>query len=493
MGMTDVETLIIGAGISGIGAAIGLRRVGHDDFTILERAPTLGGTWRDNTYPGVAVDIPSSSYCFAFETDYPWSHAYASGAEILKYVHHCARKYDIERHIQYGASVIRASLEDDRWRVALADGRALTARFLIAATGLFTTPVLPDIDGLDTFAGTSFHSARWDHSHDLSGRRVGVIGTGASAAQIIPAIADTVAHLHVFQRTPIWIAPRLDYRLPAPNAWHNLRRFGAFRAVNRWVSEMGIEILTLATAVYQRSPLLVQGVQRLVRAWMARQVTDPDIRRKLLPTYTLGCKRPTPSNTYLKTFNRPHVRLVTTPIAAIEPSGVRTVDETLHAIDTLVLATGFLTTQRGNAPAFEAIGRDGIPLGAVWDAQRLQSYRGVAMPGFPNLFLTAGPYSGGFNWFTMLSAHLDQIIGCIQEAGRRNARMVEVDPQAHAEWMMTMWRYAEETVFTAPSCHGSNSFYIDRHGDAALPLPRTPGWRARMIQNAETQGFVFSQ
>ena len=322
---------------------------------------------------------------------------------------------------------------------------------------------------------------------------MGIIGTGASAAQIVPAIAPEVAHLTVFQRTPIWISPRPDYPLPAPGSLLWLRRFGAFRALSRLSSELGIEILTLATAVYGRFPFLVRGVEAAVRRWMAWQVRDPEVRAKLLPRYTLGCKRPTPSNTYLRTFNRPNVSLVTAPIDHIAPRGVATADGALHEVDTLILATGFLTTQRGNNPAFEVVGRDNVELGALWEAERLQSYRGVAVPGFPNFFLTAGPYSGGFNWFTMLEAHLAQIIGCIEEAAARNASEVEVEQAAHDAWMRSMWRHAEGAVFKAGACQQANSYYIDRHGDAALPLPRTPWWRAWKVRGAETRGFRFSE
>lgn len=488
----DVEVLIVGAGISGIGAAIELLRRGRTSLALLERADDLGGTWRDNTYPGVAVDIPSSSYCFPFETDYPWARAYAEGAQIQDYVRHVAEKHGVTQHIRYGKSVTRASFRDGRWHTELADGTALVSRFLISATGLFTTPTLPDIPGRDSFRGPAFHSARWDHGAALEGKRVAVIGTGASAAQIIPAIAAEVGQLSVFQRTPIWISPRPDYPLPRPERWYALRRFGAVRALGRLASELNIEVLTLATAVYQRFPPLVGVVQAVVRAWMAAQVRDPAVREALLPDYTLGCKRPTPSNTYLKTFNLPHVSLVTAPIQRIAPEGVVTEDGVLHEADVLVMATGFLTTQKGNAPAFEVVGRSGVELGQHWEAHRLQCYRGVAVPGFPNFFLTAGPYSGGFNWFTMLTAHLDQIIGCIEQAHREGATLVEVEQAAHDAWMREMWRHAEGTVFKSGGCASARSYYIDRHGDAALPLPRTPWWRAWRLRGAETEGFRFS-
>jgi len=490
---TDFEVLVVGAGISGIGIGIDLLRRGHTSFALLERNAQLGGTWRDNTYPGVAVDIPSSSYCFSFETDYPWSRAYAEGHEILAYVQHCARKYGIDAHIRTDSNVVAARFDavGERWTVELGDGSTLSCRTLISATGLFTTPTLPDIEGLTDFAGAAFHTARWDHDCDLAGKRVAVIGTGASAVQIVPSIADRVSQLTVFQRTPVWVSPRPDYALPSADSWLAPRRLGLVRTLARWSSEANLELLTLATAVYSRIPFLIRGVAAPVRRWMSWQVTDPKTRAALLPDYNLGCKRPAPSNTYLPAFNLDHVELVTDPIERIVAEGVKTQTGALHTADVLVLATGFLTTQKGNAPAFEVYGSDGVELGQFWQDNRLQAYEGVAVPGFPNFFLTAGPYSGGFNWFAMLEAHMAVILGCLDEARTRGVHRIEVGADAHAEYMREMWGYAEGTIFKDASCDGSNSYYLDARGDAALPLPRTPWWRVMRFRKTGVSGFVF--
>ena len=490
---THVDVVVVGAGISGIGTAMELLELGHLSFVVLERSSELGGTWRDNTYPGVAVDIPSNAYCYPSEGNYPWSRAYATGPEILEYLRHVARKRRVEGHIRYGSEVVSSSWDggEDTWRTELRGGEVITSTYLIAATGLFTTPILPDIEGLEAFGGTAFHSAAWPADHDLQGRHVGVIGTGASAVQIVPTIAPEVAQLTVFQRTPIWVAPRPDYPLPPTGSPGRLRRFRWVRKMGRLGSEAGIELLTLATAVYGRAPFLVRTVQRLVRGWMRRQVEDPETRERLLPDYTLGCKRPGSSNTYLQAFNRPHVHLVTEPIDRIVADGVVTADGALHAMDTLVLATGFLTTEKGNAPAFQVFGRDGVELGDFWDRERLQAYCGVAVKGFPNFFLTAGPYSGGFNWYTMLEAHLGLITGCFAEARRRGATRIEVRADAHDAYMTEMWRRAEDTVFVDHTCSTANSYYLDRHGDPALPLPRTPRGRARHLRRKGLEGFVF--
>jgi len=487
----DVDTLIIGAGISGIGAGIELLRRGDASFAILEAASEPGGTWRDNTYPGVAVDIPSVSYCFSFETDYPWSREYATGAEIQRYVKHCAGKYGVTKHIRYRSQANRCRFDSARdvWVTELADGSAITSRYVIAATGLFTTPTLPAIPGLETFTGKAMHTARWDHDYDLASKRVAVIGTGASAVQIVPEIAPVVARLQVFQRTPIWIGPRMDR--PLGNGGLSLRRLALTRRLLRLASESGLEFLTFSIVNYRRLPLVVQLVQRSIRARMRRQVDDPVIADRLLPRYGLGCKRPAISNTYLPTFNRENVSLVTQPIERICPEGIVTTDKTLHAVDAIILATGFLTTEQGNAPAFEVIGSDGVELGQFWTTHRRQAYAGVSVPGFPNFFLTAGPYSGGFNWFAMLEANLAHIMACIDDARGRGVTRVEVSRDAHERYMRHMWRRGEGTVFKDRSCATANSYYLDRHADASLPLPHTPWWRAIRGRWKGTQDYSF--
>jgi cation diffusion facilitator CzcD-associated flavoprotein CzcO len=489
----DVDVVIVGAGISGIGAGIELLRGGISSFVVLEAANDLGGTWRDNTYPGVAVDIPSISYCFSLETDYRWSRDFAEGAEIQRYIRHCAEKYGIAEHIRYGARVLQSRFHADRdtWSTHLADGTVLTSRYVVAATGLFGEPKLPSIPGLETFSGKSMHSGRWDHGHDLSNRRVAVIGTGASAVQIIPELASLVAQLRVFQRTPIWIAPRMDRPLK-PASRFSLRRFAPARSLLRFFSELGLELLTFSIVNYRRLPYLILLVQWLVRTWMRRQLDTPALADQLVPRYRLGCKRPSTSNRYLSVFNRDHVRLITTQIDRICPQGIVTVDQTLHEVDTMIMATGFLTTEKGNAPSFEVFGRDGVELGQFWEEHHLQAYAGVSVPGFPNFFLTAGPYSGGFNWFTMLEANLAHVMRCIRAARARGATRVEVRRDAHDRYMRHLWQRADGTVFKDRACSSANSYYLDRHGDASLPLPHTPWWRAIRGRWQRTRAYEFS-
>jgi len=488
----DAEVLVVGAGISGIGAAIALKERGFTEVILLEGADELGGTWRDNRYLGVAVDIPSASYCFSYETDFPWSRAFAPGSEILAYIRHCAEAHGVLGQIRTGARVSEARFDasDDTWAVSLDGGETLRCRYLVAATGLFGAPIIPDFPGLDRFAGPVWHSSRWDHEVELSGRRVGIVGTGASAVQIVPELAERAGHLTVFQRTPIYVGPRFDHALAPGSPW-SPRRWAPVRAGLRLLSEASLDFLTFSIVNYRRLPWFVRAVGWLVRRHMARQIADPALAERLVPTYGLGCKRPATSNTYLPTFNRDDVRLVSDPIDHIEEGGVITASGERLELDVLVLATGFQTTEQGNGPSFAVHGTGGLELGQFWEDHRLQATAGVAVPGFPNFFLTAGPYAGGFNWFPMLEAHVGLIGACLDTARSRGHTRVEVDPQAHAAYMAHMWSRAEGTVFLAPACAGANSYYQDRHGDASLPLPHTPWWRAWRNRRVGVQDFRF--
>ncbi|MFT5587677.1 MAG: cation diffusion facilitator CzcD-associated flavoprotein CzcO, partial [Cognaticolwellia sp.] len=360
-GAVDIETLIVGAGISGICMGIGLLRESQTSFVLLEAKDELGGTWRENTYPGVAVDIPSISYSFSFETDYPWSRHYAPGQEIQAYVKHCVQKYGVEKHIRYGSRVLRSDFDTQTctWSTHLSTGEVIVSRYLVAATGLLSQPKLPKIPGLESFAGVSMHTARWDHDTELEGKRVAIIGTGASAVQIIPCIAPKVAHLSVFQRTPVWVAPRHDFEL-SPGSPLAPRRLWIIRALLRFYSELSLELLTLSIVNYKRFPFLVRLIGERVRGRMRKQLDDKQLAERLVPAYGLGCKRPATSNTYLPTFNRQNVRLVTDKIQAITPTGVQTDDGELHEVDLLILATGFLTTEQGNGPSFQVHGLEGV-------------------------------------------------------------------------------------------------------------------------------------
>jgi cation diffusion facilitator CzcD-associated flavoprotein CzcO len=478
----DHEVAVIGAGFSGIGAAIALDRAGITDFVVIEDGDDVGGAWHWNTYPGIAVDIPSFSYQFSFERRTDWSRVYAPGAELKRYATHCVDKYGVRSRIRLNTRIVAAEFEQDEhyWSLRTADGDTISARHVIGATGVFSQPTFPDIPGIEDFAGTIMHTARWDHDVDLRGRRAAVIGTGASAVQVIPSIAPTVEHLTVFQRTPIWCLPKPDGPI---EGWRRrvLRWVPGASRVARWLSQVFVELTFPLPAHFHGVVPLSKRGEAAGHAHLRKQVHDPEVREKLTPQYGLGCKRPSFSNEYLAAFNRENVLLETTPIEAITAEGVRTADGTLREIDVLVLATGFKVFDSGNMPPFSVHGVGGVDLEQWWDENRFQAYEGVSVPGFPNLFLILGPYSfNGASYFTLIENQMRHIVRCLTRARSEGATSVEVTAEANARYFERMLGRRDRQIFFQPSCSLANSYYFDSHGD--VPLRASPtleaAWRS---------------
>ncbi|WP_375001576.1 flavin-containing monooxygenase [Aeromicrobium sp. CTD01-1L150] len=467
------DAVIVGAGFGGMGAAIALRRRGLDDLVILEREDDLGGTWHVNHYPGLAVDIPSATYSYSFEPNPYWSRLYAPGTELKRYALHVADKYDLRRIMRFGTVVEQAAWDERarHWTVATRDGDELHARFLLTATGFLSQPRRPDIEGVDDFAGTVLHTADWDDEHDLTDERVAVIGTGATAVQLIPEIAPATRHLTVFQRTAIWVTPKLDGPVPRP-LQGLYAKLPFTQRVARHVGSAVLEaIMVTGVLKFRRLSVFNRGAERLATRHLHKQVKDPALRRQLTPDYTFGCKRPTFSNNYFPTFNRDDVTLETTSIERIEPDAVVTTDGTRHEIDTLVLATGFNLWDT-NFPALRIVGAGGKDLGEFWRTSRFQAYEGVSVPGFPNFFSLNSPYSySGLSYFTTIEsqmAHMDRLLGEMQ---RRGATTFEVTEQANARFLERMTRRLDDSVFLRGSCATSRSYYFNQHGEATLLRP----------------------
>lgn len=469
----DADVIVVGAGFSGIGAGIKLKEAGFS-FLILEKAADLGGTWRDNTYPGIAVDITSFTYSFSFEQNPNWSRLFAPGHELKSYANHCVDKYDIRNAFRFGVTIEKAVFDElnSMWTVFAEGGKTYRSRYLIAATGGLTQPKLPNIKGIETFSGKTVHTARWDHSYDLVNKRVAVIGTGATSVQLVPAIAPRVKQLHVFQRTPIWILPKPDREIPAWMQWIFRNIPGVQNSV-RQVTTFFTEIVMMLGVVYNKqTPQLIRALEALCMRHLDRQVVDPVIREKLRPNYGFGCKRPSISNEYLKTFNRENVELITEPIREITPTGIVTGDGKVRELDTLILSTGFKVYEKGNTPPFEVFGRRGVELGEYWDKNRYQAYEGASVPNFPNFFLIWGPYSAsGSSWFAMIEANVHHALRCLAEARERGASHVEVSKAAHDAYFADIQKRQRNTVFYNQDCSRSNSYYFDRHGDAPFYRP----------------------
>ncbi len=484
----NFHTIIVGAGFSGIGTAIELDRAGFGDYQIIEAGDEPGGTWYWNTYPGIAVDIPSFSYQFSFEQSADWSRTYAPGRELKAYADRCVAKYGLRSKIRFGTKVTAAVFDDEShcWRVDLDDGDSLTARFLVNASGVLTVPNLPDIEGVAGFAGITMHTARWDHDQDLAGKRVAIIGTGASAVQVIPEIAPIVTSLTVFQRTPIWCMPKLDVPLPAAARW--AMRIPGGKVLQRLLSQAYVELTFTISAQYYTVFPLAKRAEKMGRAFLKREVRDPQTRDKLTPRYAVGCKRPGFHNTYLSTYNRDNVELVTEPIEAVTESGVTTSDGTTRDVDVLILATGFKVMDVDSLPTFPVTGSGGESLAAFWTERRLQAYEGVSIPRFPNFFTVMGPYGYvGSSYFALIETQTHHIVRCLKQAASRAATRVEVSAAANDRFFAEMMRKRHRQIFWQDSCTLANSYYFDKNGDVPLRPTTTAEaiWRSRRFPIAD--------
>lgn len=467
------EVAIVGCGFGGMGAAIQLRRMGVESILMIDREEDLGGTWHVNRYPGLAVDIASLTYSYSFEPNPYWSHLYARGAELKEYADLVADKYDLRRHMRFGTLINKAHFDEvgNFWTL-YPDGKdPITARVLILATGFLSQPHKPNIEGIDSFTGKVIHTADWDKSYDLTDKRVAVIGTGATAVQLIPTIAPKLQQLDVYQRTPIWVTPKVDTPIP-PVVQKMFAKLPLTQKGARLISSGILETIMVAGVLHnEKLPLLTNMMERVCKAHMARAIKDEVLREKLTPSYSFGCKRPTFSNTYYPTFNRHNVELVTDSIARIEENAIVTVDGKRREIDTLVLATGFDLWEE-NFPAFEVVGREQRNLGKWWRAQGFKAYQGVAVPGFPNLFSLASPYAyNGLSFFSTIEGQMKHINRCLGEMIGRGAETFEVTEEANEAFVSKMKEKVQKSLFIHGQCGGSNSYYYNQHGEATLLRP----------------------
>jgi cation diffusion facilitator CzcD-associated flavoprotein CzcO len=473
MNRQQFDAVIVGAGFGGIGAAIQLNRLGYQNIVIVDREDDLGGTWHVNHYPGLSVDVPSTTYSYWFEPNPYWSRLYAPGAELKRYAEHVADKYDVRRYMQFNTTVEGARWDGDAqvWRVGLSGGETLSAQFLIAATGFLCQPATPDIAGIDTFGGRIIHTADWDDSYSFRGRRAGIVGTGSTAVQVVPELAKEVSELTVYQRTPIWVMPKIDFGF-SPAVQRLFARVPRAQRILRWFTDTGMDVMmVLAMWKFRHFRGLNTAASDVSKLLRLLSIRDKELRRKLNPDYDFGCKRPTLSNSYYRTLAKPHVRLETSGIERIEPDGVVARDGTKQFIDTLVLATGF-DVWVANLPAIEVLGRDGRDLGKWWRENRFQAYEGLSVPYFPNFLTMASPYAWvGLSWFNTVGyqmRHMDRLFGELQ---RRGGRTFEVTEAANARFLDRMTELLDDSVFRLGSCATSRSYWFNHSGDAPLFRP----------------------
>lgn len=447
-----VTVAILGAGISGLCMAIRLKAKGIESFALFEKADRVGGTWRENTYPGVACDIPSHLYSYSFAPNPNWSRVFSPGDEIQQYCEHTAESEGILPHIQFGAEVQQVIHQDGCWLIKLTDGRSFTADFVVSALGALHIPFTPKFEGIDQYKGELFHSARWDHDCDLSGKRVAVIGSGATAIQIVPAIATTVEHLTVFQRNPAWIVRRRDK--PYSNSTQKwIRRIPLIQRLWRWFFYWVLE----ARGRFMRKGSRVgKYLEKRAREHMRRHIHDPDMLDQLTPNYTIGCKRILLSDDYYATLSRTNVALVTNPIAQFTETGIQCQDGTEHSFDVVISATGFRPL---DVTGFiDVVGPGNQRLSDKWD-DRIEAHRTVMVSGFPNFFFLLGPNSGlGHNSvILMIEAQVEYVLECLSLLDRHGKRQIEPLPESMDAYQEHLDSGMRRTVFAG----GCNAWYTD--------------------------------
>ncbi len=453
----QVRVAIIGAGFSGLGAGIRLREAGYTDFVILERAGSVGGTWRDNSYPGCACDVPSHLYSFSFALNPDWSHSFSRQGEIWDYLEAVTDRYRLRRHIRFATEVHSAhwDVSSCQWQVQTSRG-SLRADVLISAAGPLSEPALPGIPGLDSFPGEIFHSARWNHGYDLAGKRVALVGTGASAIQIAPEIQPQVDRLVLFQRTPAWVLPRRDRQISAAEKWLYRHLPPAQR-----LARLGIYLSREATVgAFVKRPGVLKRAQRLALAHLERSVPDPGLRAKLTPGYVMGCKRILLSNDFYPALTRPNVDVVASGLAAVDGSRLTAQDGTVHEADAIIFATGFHATDMPIAQQIH--GAAGVSLAQAWGGD-MRALRGTTIPGFPNLCLVVGPNTGlGHNSMVyIIESQLDYIVDYLKTLDTKGAAALDARPGAQDRWCADIERRMSATVWATGGCV---SWYLNAAG-----------------------------
>ena len=452
---------IVGAGISGIGAVIALRKAGYSDLTVYEKGERLGGTWRDNAYPGLSCDVPSYWYSYSFEPNPDWTYRFSYGPEILKYVEHVAEKYDVNRVINFNSPVTKLTYLGPKWRLEAQGHEAQIFDFVITAAGVLHHVAYPDIPGLDTFKGPMFHSARWDSSVSLAGKRVGIIGTGSTSAQIVGEITKDVGFMSVFQRTPHWMAPLTQRKYSAP--WKTLMRLfpSLQRLISRGYKQLMLSTFADATVGNKTKQNLIQ---KACLRHLEKSVPDPELRKKLTPDYQATCKRLILCSDFYPAISSDNAELVTDSIEGIEADGVRTKDGRLHELDVLICATGFKVSDF-MLPA-KVYGENGVELSELWEGAP-RAHRAMAIPGFPNFWMLEGPTGpvGNLSLISVTEVQLGYLIQCLDKMKRENAAGFAVKQAAFERFNQEISVAVKKTVWATGGC---DSWYIDKTGQPNL-------------------------
>lgn len=468
---------IIGAGFAGIGTAIQLKKAGIESFTMSERAGEIGGTWRDNTYPGAACDVPSHVYSFSFEQKADWTRAFAESAEIEQYLLDLVAKWGLRSHLRLNTEIVEARFDEvnGTWSLRTNHGDTFVARAVVAGVGGLVDPAWPDIEGLESFVGTRFHTARWNHDYELAGKRVGVIGTGASAVQVVPAIAAKVAGLKVFQRTPAWVMPKIDHVYTDRQKRfyrRHPRLLDLSRKLKYWLSEL------FGPIVFLDNERLSRVAERQSLLHLKNSVKNPELRRKLTPNFQFGCKRVLISSDYWATFERENVDLVTEGIERITANGIETTDGTEHELDAIICATGFaLGLAKSPFPVF---GRGGKSLDDVW-SNGAEAYKGMTVSGFPNWFILMGPNTGPGHTSVLVytEAQISHALQAIETMRREGIRILDIKQSVQDAYNANIQQRMKHMVWST-GCH---PWYLSSDGSNHALYP---GFAFRYVLSART-------
>ncbi|MGX1369421.1 cation diffusion facilitator CzcD-associated flavoprotein CzcO [Streptomyces canus] len=462
-----VRVAVVGSGFGGLGAAVRLRREGVTDFVVLERADSVGGTWRDNSYPGCACDVPSHLYSFSFAPHPDWPRTFSGQEHIRAYLEHVTDVFRLRPHLRLNSEVRRMTWDSEklRWDIETASG-SLSADLVVSATGPLSDPKIPDIPGLDSFPGKVFHSARWDHDYDLRGKRVAMVGTGASAIQIVPAIQPLARNVTLFQRTPPWVMPRMDRAISGAERW--LHRQVPFTTQVRRGLLWGIR--ELQVQAFTKHPNELGAVEQLAKRNMARAIKDPELRAKLTPDYRIGCKRILLSSTYYPALAQPNVDVVASGLSRVEGSKLVAADGTEAHVDAIVFGTGFHVTDMPIAD--RVVGADGRTLAEAWKGG-MEALRGASAAGFPNWMTIIGPNTGLGNssMILMIESQLNYLADFVRQLDVLGGRAaLDARPAAVAAWNHRVQERMKRTVWNTGGC---TSWYLDANGRNSTIWPGT--------------------
>lgn len=462
---TDMHIAIIGAGFSGLGMAIRLKEAGVDSFTILERGSEVGGTWRDNHYPGAACDVHSHLYSFSFEQSATWSRSFGQQPEIFDYIKRCTDKYKLRQHVRFNTTIVGADFDEDTgiWNVHTSDGETLTANVVVSAVGALADPAWPRIEGLDSFTGKLMHTAQWDNDYDLAGKRVAVIGSGASAIQVVPEVAKQAEQLTVFQRTPSWIMPKPDRPISAEKQaeyQESPSKLYRRRAKIYWINELFAPFVISDFGPFKRV------AENMAKGHIKKQVKDPAMRKQVTPDYKIGCKRILISNDWYPALQRDNVELISDGPAKITENGIVTQDGRTIEVDAIVCATGFKVPSK--AAPFPTKGRQGVDLNAAWD-DGAEAYKGVTVSGFPNLFFLMGPNTGPSHTSVLAftEQQMDYTLQAIAHMAKKKLRFIDVKQSVQDKFNRGIQWRMKYTSWTS----GCNSWYLTDSGKNTTLYP----------------------